>query len=87
MCAHRCFSLFVMYFHDISIFRKKTYMPMLASDYNLCQSCSSSQKSILLKNHQTLISHNLGTSHQNLKKFQEFILTIRETKYVKINGF
>ena len=30
------FFIFVMYFHDISIFRKKTYVPRLASEYNLC---------------------------------------------------
>ena len=35
-CEHRYFSFFMMYFHDISIFRKKTCVPMLASQYNLC---------------------------------------------------
>ena len=27
-CAHRCFPFFAKYFHDISIFRMKTYVPM-----------------------------------------------------------
>ena len=30
--------------------RKKTSVPMLASEYNLCQSCSSSQKSSFADN-------------------------------------
>ena len=44
------FFIFAMYSHNISIFRKKTYVPMLASEYNLCQSYSSSQKSIFAEN-------------------------------------
>ena len=50
MCAHTCFSFFVMYFYDISIFWKKAYVPILASENKLCQGCSSSQKSIFAEN-------------------------------------
>ena len=36
--VHRdVFLFFVMYFHEISIFRKKTDVPMQASEHNLCQ--------------------------------------------------
>ena len=78
-----------MYFHNISIFRKKTYVSMLASEYNLCQSCSSSQKiNFCWKYSQTLISHNLGTSDQNLEKISGIhIDNKRETKYVKMKDF
>ena len=37
-CVHMyVFHFFVMYFHDTLIFRKKTYVPILASDNNLHQ--------------------------------------------------
>ena len=80
-----CFSFFVMYFHDISILRKRIYVPMLTCDYNLCQSCSSSQKLIFVEN--TLELQLVVTWERAMKiwkKFKEFVLTIRETKFVKM---
>ena len=61
---------------------------MLASEYNLCQSCSSSQKSIFAEN--TLKLQLVITWEWVIKiwkKIHEFILIIRETKYVKMNDF
>ena len=74
-----------MYFHNILLFRKKTYVPMLASEYSLSKLLFLLKINFCWKYQQTLISHNLEPSHWNLKKIQEFMLTIRETKYVKMN--
>ena len=53
---------------------------MLASEYNFCQICSSSQNSIFAEN-------TLKRVFKIWKKIQEFILTIKETTYVKMKDF
>ena len=61
---------------------------MLAYKYNLCQSCYSSQKSIFCwKYPQILINHNLGTSHQNLKKNSGIHIDHKRNKICKNEGF
>ena len=61
---------------------------MFASEYNLCQSCSSSQKSIFAESTlKFLISHNLGKSHQNLKKNSGIHIDHTRSKIYKNEGF
>ena len=71
---------------DISIFRKKTYGLMLAYEYNvsklLFQNFIFAENTLKLS---LVISWERAT--KIWKKFQEFILVIRETRYVKMKDF
>ena len=73
-----------MYLHDILIFRKKTYVSMLASEYKLLIQPNFNFCWIYM---QTLISHNMGMSHQIWKKKSGIHIEHKKSKICKNEEF
>ena len=74
-------------FPDIQIFRKKSCMPMLPSDYNLLQLLFQQKFGFCWKYLQILIRHNLGTSHQNFKTISGIQIDHKRKKICKNERF